>query len=203
MARNDARLHGGYAPRIGEDALVGGVRGAETIAQCCGWFVGSDGAEAFHARPEGGEIGGDVACAAEALALLDEIDYGDSRFGRKARGGAPEIAVEHEVAENADALTAQAGDQALQPLGVTLDLIGHKGRDCGGFNCAILRPRWPLRAASREYRREWDRRAGRSGTSGRCHPASTSRESCTPDRQECRAALARWPRTFSSIEHQL
>src|SRR5258707_206639 len=126
MARNDARLHGGYAPRIGEDALVGGGRGAGAISQSCGRVVGCDGAETFHARPEGGEIGGDVACAAEALALLDEINYGDGRFGRKARGGAPKIAVEHEVAENADALTAQAGDQALQPLGVTLDLTGHK-----------------------------------------------------------------------------
>ena len=81
--------------------------GAQAFAQRVRGIVAAafrpDDAEDFDARAERGEIGGDVAGAAEAFALLDEIDDGDGGFGREARGGAPEVAVEHQVAEDADA----------------------------------------------------------------------------------------------------
>src|SRR5260370_16782024 len=84
------------------------------IAQGGAGFVIADDAEAFHTRAESGEIRRNVARAAEAFALLDEIDHGNGRLRREARGGAPKIAVEHEIAEDADAFPAKSRNQALQ-----------------------------------------------------------------------------------------
>src|SRR5580692_8910455 len=47
--------------------------------------------------------------------------------------------------------------------------------------------------ASREYLREWDRRAGTTGTSSRAGHSSISPESCPADKQEYQAVPARRP----------
>jgi hypothetical protein len=59
--------------------------------------------------------------------------------------------------------------------------------------------RSPLPAASRGYRREWDRRDDRSGTLGHWSQGSNGPGSCTADRRECRASLAKSPLASSSI----
>jgi hypothetical protein len=110
MARDDAGFHRGYTPRVGEHAFVNDAGVAQTLAQGRARFVISYRAEALHPCPEGAQICRYVACAAEAFALLNEIDNRDGGFRGKARSGAPKIAVQHEVAEDADAFSAQAGD---------------------------------------------------------------------------------------------
>src|SRR5580693_1896774 len=51
--------------------------------------------------------------------------------------------------------------------------------------------------ASREYLREWDRRAGTTGTSNRAGHSSISPESCPADKQEYRGVPARRPSNSS------
>ena len=46
--------------------------------------------------------------------MLHEIDNGDGRFGREPRRGAPQITVEHQVADDSDSLAAKARHEALQ-----------------------------------------------------------------------------------------
>jgi len=60
-----------------------------------------------------GDICGYVPRPAQALALLGEIHDGNGRFRREPRGRAPKVAVQHEIAEHADALAAQARDPSF------------------------------------------------------------------------------------------
>ena len=110
---DDAGFYGGDAFGIGENALARDVNSVETGDEGAAGFVAAYYAEGFDLRAESGDVGGDVACATEAFGLGDEVDDGDGGFWREARGGAPEIAVEHEVAEDADAFAAEAGDEAF------------------------------------------------------------------------------------------
>ena len=111
MASDDARFYGSDARGVSEHALVSDTFGGEFLADCGGGLVGgfrrslvgADGAEHFDLGAEGREIGGDVACTAEAFGLLYELDDGDGGLGGEARGGAPKVAVEHEVADYPDA----------------------------------------------------------------------------------------------------
>lgn len=57
-----------------------------------------------------------------------EIDDGDGGFRGKAGGGAPEVAVQHEVAEDADAFSGEAGDQAVKVSGGGFGFAGHESR---------------------------------------------------------------------------
>src|SRR5207302_763602 len=92
--------------------------------------------EAFDASAEAGEICRHVARAAEAFALLDKIDYRDGSFRRKARGSAPKVAVEHQVAKDADTFSTQSGNEALQALSVTVNVATHKEKS-GGSNALV------------------------------------------------------------------
>jgi len=60
--------------------------------------------------------------------LLDEIDDGDGGFRGKAGGGAPEVAVQHEVAEDADAFSGEAREQALEVSAGGFGFTGHESR---------------------------------------------------------------------------
>jgi hypothetical protein len=59
--------------------------------------------------------------------LFDEIHDRSGSFGGETRSGAPEVAVQHEIAEDADAFTAEAGDQAFQARDGIGDIVGHAG----------------------------------------------------------------------------
>jgi len=97
VAGNNARFYGGDALRIGDNSFVHDVCGAQTFLQSAPGFIISNNAEHFHFGAERGNVCADVAGAAEAFALLDEINDGNRRFRRKARGRAPEVAIEHQV----------------------------------------------------------------------------------------------------------
>jgi hypothetical protein len=121
MAGDDASLDRGDALGVGQDAFMGDTgigkalaqRGGGVVAALSSFFRTGD-AEQFDASAKGGEVGGNVSGAAEAFGLIDEIDDGNGGFGRQARSGAPKVAVQHQVANDADVTTAEAGDQAFQ-----------------------------------------------------------------------------------------
>src|SRR5262249_50589462 len=117
MARDDARFDRRDAARVGEYTFVGNIRRPQIFAKrfaqlVNGSFAHADDAKHFDLRPECSQICRDVSSAAETFALLDEIDNGDGGFGGEARGSAPEVAVEHEVADDSDAFAAQTRDEA-------------------------------------------------------------------------------------------
>jgi hypothetical protein len=60
--------------------------------------------------------------------LLDEIDHGDGSLGRETGGGAPEVAIQHEVAEDADAFSGEAREQALELSAGGFGFTGHDSR---------------------------------------------------------------------------
>lgn len=126
VACDDARFYGGDALGVSDGAAVHDIGGAKAGAKGAAGFVIADGTEGFHARAKRGEIGGNVAGATEAFTLGDKINDGNSGFGREARSGAPEVAVEHEIAKNADALVAQARDQAFEARDGRCEGVGHR-----------------------------------------------------------------------------
>src|SRR6267143_1664137 len=71
------------------------------------------------------DICGPVPPPALALALLDEIHGGNGRFRREPRGRAPKVAIQHEIAEHADALAAQARDPSFHPGNGIGNVGGH------------------------------------------------------------------------------
>jgi hypothetical protein len=115
MAGDDARLHRGDAFRIGDNAFVRDVCGAKTLLQGATGFLSADDPERFDLSSECGNVYGDISRATEAFTLLDEIHDGNRRFRRKPRGRPPEVAIEHQVSEDSDALPTQAGEPSFQP----------------------------------------------------------------------------------------
>src|SRR5579871_4007954 len=88
MARDDARFDGGDAACVADNAFVGNIRGTQVFAKRFAGlvsrrFTSADNAKHFDARPERGEIGGNVPGSAEALALLDKVDNRNSGFWRQ------------------------------------------------------------------------------------------------------------------------
>src|SRR6267378_542560 len=114
VAGNDARFYGGDALRIADHPFARDVRSSQTSVQSSTGFVISGDTKRFHSGAERDDVRGDVAGAAETFALLDEIHDGNRGLRRKARGRPPEVAIEHQVSEDTDALAAQAGDPSFQ-----------------------------------------------------------------------------------------
>ncbi len=127
VPRDDPRFHRGDSFRIGDDAFVRNARGAKAFLQRPPGLVISDDPERFHVRPECSDVCGNVARPAQAFALLNEIHHGNGRFRREPRGRAPEVAVQHQVAEHADALATQSRDQSFQPGNGIGNAGGHAG----------------------------------------------------------------------------
>jgi len=124
MARDNARFHCGNTPRVGEHALVDDTGVLQAFAQGSTRLVVADSAERFHARAQPRQIGRDVACPAEAFALLDEIHDGNCGFRRKARSGAPQIAVQHEVARTPMRFPRRRGIRRFKRSALVLVLPG-------------------------------------------------------------------------------
>src|SRR6266850_146835 len=187
VAGNNARFYGGDALRIGDNSFVHDVCGAQTFLQSAPGFIISNNAEHFHFGAERGNVCADVAGAAEAFALLDEINDGNRRFRRKARGRAPEVAIEHQVSEDADAPSAQAGDPSFQARNGIGDVVGHAGSFVFSVPPGIILERWSLlRAALRECRRAPDRRGGTLRISGLNHRRAVSPAPCKRGKLKCR-----------------
>ncbi len=110
---------GGDARLIGEDALVADLGGSHAIAQRTTRFVvvrstATDHAKHFHMRAERRNIYRDIARSAQAFTLLHKIHDGHRGFRRKPGSRAPQIAIQHQIAEHADALTLDARNQPLE-----------------------------------------------------------------------------------------
>jgi hypothetical protein len=88
-------------------------------------FFSADHPERFHLSSECGDVYGDISRATQAFTLLDEIHDGNGRFRRKPRGRPPEVAIEHQVSEDSDALSTQAGEPSFQPGNGVLNAGGH------------------------------------------------------------------------------
>ena len=123
--RDDSRFHRGDAFRISDDSFVPDTRGPKTFLQGAPGFVISGNAKRFHPRAQRSDICGHVSRPAQALALLDEIHDRNRRFRREPRSRAPKVAVQHQVAEYADALAAQPRDQSFQPGNGIGNVDGH------------------------------------------------------------------------------
>ena len=68
----------------------------------------ADHAEQQRLGAEGAQVGGHVARAAERVALALDLDHGHRRLGRDALDPAPQVAVDHAVAEHGDAAAGEA-----------------------------------------------------------------------------------------------
>jgi hypothetical protein len=123
MAGNDARLYRGDASRIGDNAFVRDVCRAKTLLQGATGFLSTDHPERFDLSSECGDVYGDISRATKAFTLLDEIHDGNRCFRRKPRGRPPKVAIEHQVSDDSDALSTQAGEPSFQP-GKGLDNAG-------------------------------------------------------------------------------
>src|SRR5258708_6708913 len=100
-----ARAENTFGEIVGDQAFVIDTGVVQAFAEGSTRLVVADSAERFHARAQPRQIGRDVACPAQAFTLLDKIHDGNGSFRRKARSGAPKIAVQHEVAQDADAFS--------------------------------------------------------------------------------------------------
>ncbi len=77
---------------------------AEQRAEEAAVVVLAHPAEEVGAGAERGEVEGDVRRAAGDGGLAVDAHDGDGRLGREARGVAPHVLVEHDVADHEDAL---------------------------------------------------------------------------------------------------
>ena len=114
VARDDARLERGRALGVGDYALRRHAQRREAAAKIAGGFIGSRDAEGRDAGAERREICGHVAGASQARSFRHEIDDGHGGFRGKARGAAPDVAVKHEIANDADAAATQAGGEFFE-----------------------------------------------------------------------------------------
>src|SRR6267143_241318 len=89
VAGNDTRFYRSHAFRIGDSPFARDACGSQTPFKGPPGFVMSNHTKRFHFGAERGYVCGDVAGAAETLALLDEINDGNRRFRRKARRRTP------------------------------------------------------------------------------------------------------------------
>src|SRR6266576_601291 len=183
----NSRLHCGNALGICDYAFVRDIRRAETFLQRPSGLIIPKHSERFHFSAERRYVCGHVPRAAQAFALLHEINNRNSRFRREPRSRAPQVAVQHQVTEHADTFPAQARNQSLQPG----NGIGNVGRH--GISLVIPRRSSLLPAASRECHRAPDRRGGRSRTSNRIRRSAVPRASCKWDKPECREHISEWP----------
>jgi enoyl-CoA hydratase len=82
------------------------AKAAQESTQRPSWLILARHTERSNSRAQLREVCGDIACAAEAFALLHEIDNRHGRLRRQAVCRAPYIAIEHPIAQHGDAPSA-------------------------------------------------------------------------------------------------
>src|SRR5437899_779290 len=95
VASNDASFYRGDALRIAYNSFVRDACNSQASVQSSTGFVTSNHTKRFDLSSECGDVYGDISRAAKAFTLLDEVNDGNRRFRRKARGRPPEVAIEH------------------------------------------------------------------------------------------------------------
>ena len=140
-AGDDAGFEDGGESGALENAGGIDAGGAEQFEQTAGGPIGSDGTGERDAIGELAEVAGDVGGAAGIVGFAGDVDGGDGRFGRNARGLAPDELVQHEVAGNEDTLAGEPRGEGVEASGIRF----HAGRR--------LRRRGARRAAAGSRRR--------------------------------------------------
>ena len=95
VASNDASFYRGDALRIAYNSFLRDACNSQASVQSSTGFVTSNHTKRFDLSSECGDVYGDISRAAKAFTLLDEVNDGNRRFRRKARGRPPEVAIEH------------------------------------------------------------------------------------------------------------
>ena len=102
---------------------------------------------------ERAQVRSDVAGAAERAALALDLDHRNRRLGRDAVDAAPQVAVEHQVAEHQQAATREACDQRVKA-----GRVGGRSRRLGGRNGLGIHRRGTLAPGFREGNERRDQR---------------------------------------------
>ena len=100
--------------RIGDDARVVDVQIGENPANACAVGVVADNAGQGHPGAEGAQHGGHAAGPAEPFLAPIGPEENDGRFLADAFGVAPDVAIEHEIADDQHAWLAEALHQIDQ-----------------------------------------------------------------------------------------
>ena len=114
VAGDDARLYGGRAAGVADNSLAANFKGDKRSAQVARGIVGSGHAEQGDPAAESGEICGNISGAAGTNGLGNKINHGHRGFRRKTRRRAPDVAVEHKVADDSGTPPLQAFDKAVK-----------------------------------------------------------------------------------------
>ena len=103
---DDPHLDGRRPPGLDDDA----ARLPKVALDPGALLVVADDADEKRDEAQALEVPGDVARPAQAGRALPDLDDRDRRLGRDARDVAPDVAVEHDVAEDDDALARELAD---------------------------------------------------------------------------------------------
>src|SRR5262249_37828301 len=114
VARDDSCLERCDACGVGDGAFAIDFGFAEAGLKRAASLVVAADTESGNRGTECHEVGRDISGDTEAFAVPLEIDDGNGRFRREARGMAPDVAVEHKVADDADAASTKSRDEAFQ-----------------------------------------------------------------------------------------
>src|SRR5262249_46512130 len=95
-------------------ALVVDAQIGQGLADAAAVGVGADDAGDGDAGAQGAEHGGDAAGAAELLLAAVRVQQDDGRLLADARGVAPDVAVQHQVADHQHARLAEVLDEINQ-----------------------------------------------------------------------------------------
>src|SRR5262249_41468872 len=154
---------------VGDDALVIDAEVAQDLADAGPVGVGADDAGQGDPGAEGPQHGGHAAGAAEALLALVGAEEDDGGLLADALGVAPDVAVEHEVADDEDVRLTEAlhqvdkvgghGLASLSPGGATV--VSQGRQPLGGAESLDALPQ-PRRGDSLPPLRGWGRWSGGS-----------------------------------------
>src|SRR5262249_40941444 len=122
-AADVALLDRAWTGRVGEDALRIDAEFREHFADAAAILVGPDDAGEHDAGAEGAEQGGHARSAAEALLAAVGLEEQHRRLLTDAGGVAPDVAVEHDVADDQHARLPEVLHQFDQ-------IAGHGGPPC-------------------------------------------------------------------------
>jgi hypothetical protein len=111
---DDAGLDRGRAAAVPDHAAHVDAALAERAEQPDAGFVVPDHADQDRRGTESGQIGRNVARAAQGVTLALDFDHGHRRFVRDPLDASPDVAIEHEIAQHEHAAPREGGDAGAQ-----------------------------------------------------------------------------------------
>jgi hypothetical protein len=110
---DDARLGGGWPARIDEQARNVDAASRQRRAQAFARFIAADDSRQEDFGAQAGGIGSGIGCAAGDEGALLHLDDGNGCFGREAVRGAPQVFVEHDVADHEQPHAGELLDESV------------------------------------------------------------------------------------------